>query len=120
MLPAVAQGAVGIEIRSGDEHARSVFAALDDADSARRVAAERACLEVLDGSCRTPIAALAELEEGGETMHLRALVVMPDGSNPQRAERRGATAEAAALGREAGEELRAAAGPAFFAALAGL
>ena len=120
MLPAVAQGAVGIEIRNGDERARGVFAALDDTDSARRVAAERACLEVLDGSCRTPIAALAELEEGGETMRLRALVCMPNGSNPQRAERRGSAAEAAALGREAGEELRAAAGPAFFASLAGL
>jgi hydroxymethylbilane synthase len=119
MLPAVAQGAVGIEIRAGDERARGFFAPLDDADSARRVTAERACLEVLDGSCRTPIAALAELEGGGETMHLRALVCMPDGTKPQRAERRGAAADAAALGREAGEELRAAAGPAFFAALAG-
>jgi len=58
MLPAVAQGAIGVEIRSNDAVTRGALAALDDRDSAIRVAAERACLAVLDGSCRTPIAAL--------------------------------------------------------------
>jgi hydroxymethylbilane synthase len=104
MLPAVAQGAVGLETRADDE---------------RTDAAERACLEVLDGSCRTPIAALAELDAAGGELWLRALVAMPDGSRAHRAERRGPAGEAEALGRDAGAELRAAAGPAFFAALGG-
>jgi hydroxymethylbilane synthase len=116
MLPAAAQGAIGVEIRAGDTHARDVVAALDDASSAVCVAAERACLEVLDGSCRTPIGALAEIT--GDGVRLRALVAMPDGSGAHRAEQRGAIADAAALGRAVGGELRAAAGPAFFAALA--
>ena len=117
MLPAVAQGAIGLEIRADDGAVRGLLAALDDRDSAIRVAAERACLEVLDGSCRTPIAAFAELEAGGAEMRLRALVALPDGSQAHRAERRGSAAEGAALGRDAGAELRAAAGPAFFTAL---
>ncbi len=123
MLPAVAQGAIGLEIRRDDGATRDTLAARDDRDSAIRVAAERACLAVLDGSCRTPIAAFAELEgrganDGGARLRLRALVALPDGSQAHRAERRGAASEAIALGRDAGAELRAAAGPAFFAALA--
>ncbi len=117
MLPAVAQGAIGLEIRADDGAVRGILAVLDDRDSAIRVAAERACLEVLDGSCRTPIAAFAELEAGGAEMRLRALVALPDGSQAHRAERRGSAADGAALGRDAGAELRAAAGPAFFTAL---
>ncbi|MEE8533679.1 MAG: hydroxymethylbilane synthase, partial [Alphaproteobacteria bacterium] len=61
----------------------------------------------------------AETGEDGEEIRLRALVCMPDGSAAHRAERRGSLADAVALGREVGAELRAAAGPAFFAALAG-
>ncbi len=123
MLPAVAQGAIGLEIRADDAATRGYLAALDDRDAAIRVDAERACLAVLDGSCRTPIAVFAELEDGGpddgdRVLRLRALVVLPDGSQAHRAERRGPASEAAALGRDAGAELRAAAGPAFFAALA--
>ncbi len=117
MLPAVAQGAIGLEIRRDDAATRDTLVALDDRDSAIRVAAERACLAVLDGSCRTPIAAFAELEDAGARLRLRALVALPDGSQAHRAERRGAANEAAALGRDAGAALRAAAGPAFFAAL---
>ncbi len=119
MLPAVAQGAIGLEVRRGDERTRGFLAALDDRDSATRVAAERACLEVLDGSCRTPIAALAESEGSGAEMRLRALVAMPDGTAVHRVERHGSAGDAEALGRDAGGELRAAAGPDFFAALAG-
>ncbi len=117
MLPAVAQGAIGIEVRADDEVTRGYLDALDDPDSAIRVAAERACLAVLDGSCRTPIAAFAELEAGGARLRLRALVALPDGSQAHRAERRGPASEAVALGRDAGAALRAAAGPAFFTAL---
>ncbi len=118
MLPAVAQGAIGVETRADDAETSGFLEALNDRTSALRVAAERACLEVLDGSCRTPIAALAEIADAAGEMRLRALVCMPDGSRVHRAERRGTIADAVALGRDAGAELRAAAGPAFFAALA--
>ncbi len=117
MLPAVAQGAIGLEIRVDDETTASYLAALDHAPSARRVAAERACLAVLDGSCRTPIAALAELDPAKDSLWLRALIALPDGTRVLRTERRGATGDAEALGRDAGAELRAEGGADFFAAL---
>ncbi|SMF83775.1 hydroxymethylbilane synthase [Tistlia consotensis] len=117
MLPAVAQGAIGLQVRVEDERTHGLVTQLDDRPSALRVAAERACLEVLDGSCRTPIAALAELSADGERLSLSALVARPDGSEAWRARREGPAGEAAALGRDAGEELRRAVGPDFFAAL---
>jgi hydroxymethylbilane synthase len=117
MLPAVAQGAIGLEVRAGDARTAGYLVALDHAPSARRIGAERACLAVLDGSCRTPIAALAELD--GDRLRLRALIAQPDGTRVLRAEREGAAGDAEALGRDAGTELKAAAGPDFFAMLAG-
>ena len=93
MLPAVAQGAIGIECRK----------------------AERALLARLDGSCRTPIAALAVLE-GASTMRLEALIATPDGKRVLRAQRTGAAADATSLGDDAGRELRRNGGPEFFAA----
>ncbi|MDH3473783.1 MAG: hydroxymethylbilane synthase [Rhodospirillales bacterium] len=119
MLPAVAQGAIGLEARSEDAGTCDWLEALDDRVSACRVEAERACLEVLDGSCRTPIAALAEFDAPDGEIRLRALIALPDGSEAHSAERRGPAEAAAALGRDVGAELRAAAGPEFFAALAG-
>ena len=112
MLPAVAQGAIGVEIRADDDRIATLLAPLNDTPTAESVTAERACLEVLDGSCRTPIAALAEHEPGG-ILRLRALIALPDGSAMQRAERRASRAQAMDLGRAVGEALRAAAGPAF-------
>jgi hydroxymethylbilane synthase len=112
MLPAVAQGAIGVEIRADDDRIATLLAPLNDTPTAESVTAERACLEVLDGSCRTPIAALAEHEPGG-ILRLRALIALPDGSAMQRAERRAPRAQAMDLGRGVGEALRAAAGPAF-------
>ncbi|MCH9013322.1 MAG: hydroxymethylbilane synthase [Proteobacteria bacterium] len=112
-LPAVAQGAIGVEIRAGDERARALLAPLNHVGAATEVTAERALLAALDGSCRTPIAALARLEPAGG-LWLRALVAIPDGSELWRAERRGTAADAEALGRDAGEELRRRAGPALF------
>ena len=79
------------------------------------VAAERACLAVLDGSCHTPIAALAEL--AGGRLRLRALIAMPDGSRMHQTEREGPAGDPVALGRAAGEALKSRAEPAFFAAL---
>ena len=118
MLPAVAQGAIALEARADDTRVLDWLASLGDEETERRTAAERACLAVLDGSCRTPIAAYAELDAQGDGLWLRALVALPDGSQAHRTERRGARADAEALGQQAGDELRAAAGPAFFAALA--
>ena len=77
----------------------------------------KAAIEIPDDYL-SGIKAMAEAEEGGAALRLRALVCMPDGSKAHRAERRGPPAHAARLGRDAGEELRGAAGPAFFAALA--
>ncbi len=118
MLPAVAQGAIGVEIRAHDEATRAWLDAIDDADSATRVTAERACLEVLDGSCRTPIAAYAELLDGGATLRLRALVAQPDGSALYRAEQKAPAEAADTLGRAVGELLRRNAGETFFHDLA--
>jgi hydroxymethylbilane synthase len=112
MLPAVGQGAIGVECRSGDETVRALLAAVDHAPTSACVRAERALLAALDGSCRTPIAGLAEISEG--SLRLRALIARPDGSLCLTTERRGDPASGEALGRDAGEELRARAGPAFF------
>jgi hydroxymethylbilane synthase len=112
MLPAVGQGAIGIEIRADHDIMAGLLASIDDRATSTAVAAERACLAVLDGSCRTPIAALAEHEAGGN-LRLRSLIALPDGSALERDERRGPAASAVDLGRAAGEALRAGAGPAF-------
>ncbi len=112
MLPAVAQGAIGVEVRVDDDRIAALLAPLNDTPTAESVTAERACLEMLDGSCRTPIAALAEHEPGG-ILYLRALIALPDGSEMHRAEQRAPRAQAMDLGRAVGEALRAAAGPAF-------
>ncbi len=114
MLPAVGQGAIGIEIRADDEAMTALLAAIDDRATSTAVAAERACLAVLDGSCRTPIAALAEHEPGG-VLRLRSLIALPDGSALRRDQRRGPAASPVDLGQAAGEALRAGAGPAFAA-----
>jgi hydroxymethylbilane synthase len=114
MLPAVGQGAIGIEFRIDDATTAALLASIDDRPTSEAVAAERACLAVLDGSCRTPIAALAEHEAGGG-LHLRSLIALPDGSAVKRDERRGPAASAVDLGQAAGEALRAGAGPAFAA-----
>src|SRR5690606_34766731 len=77
MLPAAAQGAFGLQIRADDAAARALCASVDHAESALRIAAERGFLEALDGSCRTPIAALAEI--GPDGLRLRVEALTPDG-----------------------------------------
>ncbi len=113
MLPAVGQGAIGITCRAGDHGARQLLAPLNHPPTMARVSVERAMLEVLDGSCRTPIAALGEIVVA-EVLTFRGLIARPDGSALLEATRTGAVAEAAAMGRDAGEELRRRAGPGFF------
>ena len=113
MLPAPAQGILAIEIRNDDTRARDLLAPLDHAETAACAAAERAFLAALDGSCRTPIAALATVANG--RLILDAAIVSPDGSKLHRTRRDGGTTDAAALGRDAGAELKARGGPDFFA-----
>lgn len=117
MLPAPGQGAIGIEIRSDDDEARRWLAPLDHPATHVAVTAERALLATLDGSCRTPIAALAEIRN--DRLSLRALIALPDGSQHHRETVEGPVAQAAQLGRKAGEALRGKAGAGFFARLQG-
>lgn len=111
-LPAVGQGAIGIEARLGDRRTRDLLAPLDHADTATALAAERAFLAVLDGSCRTPIAGLATLS--GDTIAFTGEILRPDGSESHVARRTGSRADAVALGRDAGAELKARGGAGFF------
>ena len=111
MLPAVGQGALAIECRAADDEVRQVLAPLNDMPSAACVAAERAMLAALDGSCRTPIAGLATIDDGRIT--LDALLLAPDGSAERRGRITGAVGEAVALGGELGQRLRRDAGPEF-------
>jgi hydroxymethylbilane synthase len=112
MLPSPCQGAIGLECRESDARVRQMLDAMTDAPTAVCIAAERAMLAAIDGSCRTPFAGLAEL--AGEELHVRGLVIRPDGSELIAATRRGPAREAAALGRELGAELKRRAGPDFF------
>lgn len=115
MLPAVAQGAIGIERRVGDDEAAHLLQKLHHVETGLRVAAERAFLAVLDGSCRTPIAALAEI--AGKRLRLRTMILTPDGQEIHETEREGLAADAIALGEDAGQELKGRAGPNFFDAV---
>jgi hydroxymethylbilane synthase len=111
ILPAVAQGAIGLETRAGDDRVNALLAPLNHRETQLRVTAERACLAVLEGSCRTPIAAFAELD--GDTLRLRALTALPDGTQMHRQEAIAGAAEAKALGERIGYELKEMAGPDF-------
>jgi len=111
ILPAVAQGALAIECREDDAHVRSLLMPLHDEPSAARVSCERAMLAALDGSCRTPIAGLAEI--AGDRISLKALLLSPDGRAEHRGEGNAAIPDAVALGRKIGEELRKDAVPEF-------
>jgi hydroxymethylbilane synthase len=112
MLPAVAQGAIGVERRSADARVAGLLDAIHDRETGLRLAAERAFLARLDGSCETPIAGLAVIE-GGE-LWLRGEILRPDGSASLTGERRGPVATGAALGVDLAEELLGRAGPGFF------
>lgn len=112
ILPAVAQGAVGVERRINDAEVAELLQQLHHVESGLRVAAERATLAVLDGSCRTPIAALAIID--GKKLAMRAMILSPDGSEVIETSREGLASDAVALGADAGEELKGRAGPHFF------
>jgi hydroxymethylbilane synthase len=111
-LPAVGQGAIGIETRADDANTRALVAKVDDPDTAIALAAERAFLAVLDGSCRTPIGGHAEIN--GENIRFRGVIVKPDGSEAFEVSREGRREAAAELGADAGRELRQRASADFF------
>jgi hydroxymethylbilane synthase len=113
-LPAVGQGIIAVEARGDDARVLPLLAALNDAVAASALAAERAFLAVLDGSCRTPIAGHATVNAG--RLHFRGLIARPDGSRFFDTEREGAAADAVLLGADAGRELRERAGADFFQA----
>jgi len=114
-LPAVAQGAIGLEIRADDAPTAALLGAVNHARSWLAVTAERACLAALRGSCVTPVGVLAEVDESGA--RLRACLILPDGSQPLAVERRGRPQELLALAEDAGRELRRRATPAHLALL---
>nr|WP_156506755.1 hydroxymethylbilane synthase [Rhodobacter xanthinilyticus] len=112
MLPAVAQGAIGIERRGADGATAALLAPIHDRPTGERLAAERAFLATLDGSCETPIAGLAILEGGA--IWLRGEILRPDGSEAIAGERRGAISDAAELGADLARELLGLAPKGFF------
>lgn len=113
MLPAVAQGAIGIERRSDDAATAALLAPIHHESTAIRLAAERAFLAALDGSCETPIAALATLD--GDRLRLRGEILRPDGSEAISGEITVPGAEAAAAGDALARDLLGRAPADFFA-----
>ncbi|WP_437958970.1 hydroxymethylbilane synthase [Sorangium sp. So ce119] len=107
-LPAIGQGALGIECRTDDSTVRDILAALADRETTTCVTAERAVMAAVEGSCRTPVAAYAVRD--GDALWLRAFLAEPDGSRLRRAARRvawpGDLREAARLGEDLGAELK--------------
>ena len=108
MLPAVAQGAIGIEIASNNERARALLEPLNHQHTSICIEAERAFLKELDGSCRTPLAGHATLADNVVSFNAMALTL--DGQKVFRASRTGPADEAATLGLDAAKEIRALAG----------
>ncbi len=114
MLPAMAQGAIGLECRADDAWLLERLAAIGCRATAACVDAERAALAALDGSCRTPIAGLAGLD--GTKLLLRVLIARPDGSLVHRETGEAHIADGVALGEALGHRLRDKGGPGFFGA----
>ncbi|MFN3713727.1 MAG: hydroxymethylbilane synthase [Alcanivoracaceae bacterium] len=106
-LPAVGQGAVGIECRAGDPRVHALLAPLNDPDTWDRVVAERAMNRRLEGGCQVPIAGYAELQ-GDDALWLRGLVASEAGDEVLRAEVQGPRHEAEMLGRQLADRLLAA------------
>ena len=103
MLPAVAQGVIGVERRVADSRVAGLLAAIHHGPTGIRLAAERAFLRRLDGSCETPIAGLAVLD--GATVHLRGEILRPDGSEAISGALRGTATDAAELGQTLAQQL---------------
>ena len=111
-LPAVAQGAIGIETRGDDNRTRQFVAPINHAPTFIAVACERAFLTALDGSCKTPLAGHATLS--GDTLHFRGLIARPDGGAAHDITGNGHIRDAVRIGEEAGRALKKIGGPDFF------
>jgi hydroxymethylbilane synthase len=112
MLPAVAQGAIGIERRESDKVAAKFLEPIHHIETGQRLVAERAFLKELDGSCETPIAGLAVLN--GTELFLRGEVLRPDGTEKLAGERRGSITDATEMALDLARDLHSQAGPEFF------
>ncbi len=112
MLPAVAQGAIGIERRANDMRASEMLEAIHDAQTGHRIIAERAFLAALDGSCETPIAGLAELD--GSSLRLRGEILRTDGSEALSDQSVGSISDGIEMGRALARKLLELAGEGFF------
>jgi hydroxymethylbilane synthase len=110
--PAPGQGAICIETCIGDDRVAKIVAPIDHADTAAALRCERAFLDALDGSCRTPIAGHAKVEGG--VLSFSGMILRPDGGETHSIERDGPAEDAAEIGRDAAEAVRAKAGPGFF------
>lgn len=110
--PAPGQGAITVESRIGDERVDSLLAPLDHLPTSTALACERAFLGALDGSCRTPIAGLATVS--GDRLSFHGMILLPDGSEAHEVAGEGALADAAEIGRDAAQRVRARAGAHFF------
>lgn len=111
-IPAVAQGAVGLQCRSDDDFVKERLSMRNDEETFACATAERAMLRVLDGSCRTPIAGYATLK--GKAMTLRGMVLKPDGSHVESHYRQWDDIDPAAAGEEVGHRLLEKIGKDFF------
>ncbi|MBC6408062.1 MAG: hydroxymethylbilane synthase [Rhodobacteraceae bacterium] len=112
MLPAIAQGVIGIERRTGDHRLGAFLAHIDDAATATQIRAERALLAGLDGSCETPVAGLATLD--GNNLRLRGEILRPNGSERLREAMTSPVEDATALGHAMARRLLSRAGSGFF------
>ena len=113
MLPACGQGVIGITCREGDHISRQCVERINHSETMIRITAERAMLNILDGTCRTPIGGLAESTGEGK-LFLRGLVARPDGSMLFTGSETGPSADAEKLGQELGARLRVEAGDDLF------
>lgn len=103
MLPAVAQGAIGVERRASDDRMAALLSVISHAETATRIAAERAFLARLDGSCQTPIAGLAEIS--GDRLRLRGEILRPDGTEVHAGTREGLVADGPDMGDDLAADL---------------
>lgn len=104
MLPAVAQGAIGIEARCDDNEILGLLAQMNHVPTHQCVSAERAMLAAIDGDCHTPLGGLAQLDDGCLT--LRGQWISPDGKHIIHAEETGLASQAIAIGTRAGEQIK--------------
>jgi hydroxymethylbilane synthase len=102
-LPAVGQGAIGIECRDNDTELLKIISSLEDKDSRDAILAERAFLGKLEGGCQIPIGALGRIE--GDTLHLEGLVASLDGKRVLRSSLKGRREDAVGLGKKLADTL---------------